>query len=54
MTDTEILSCDGVRKHFDDAGHRLEVEGGKRDHHRDPEGGDRQVVGPQPDREGPD
>ena len=25
MTDTEILSCDGVRKHFDEAGHRLEV-----------------------------
>jgi lipoprotein-releasing system ATP-binding protein len=28
MTDTEILSCDGVRKHFDEAGHRLEVLSG--------------------------
>jgi lipoprotein-releasing system ATP-binding protein len=28
MTDMEILSCDGVRKHFDDAGHRLEVLSG--------------------------
>jgi lipoprotein-releasing system ATP-binding protein len=25
MTDSEILSCDGVRKHFDEAGQRLEV-----------------------------
>jgi lipoprotein-releasing system ATP-binding protein len=28
MTDTEILSCDGVRKHFDEAGHLLEVLSG--------------------------
>jgi lipoprotein-releasing system ATP-binding protein len=28
MTDMEILSCDGVRKYFDDAGHRLEVLSG--------------------------
>jgi lipoprotein-releasing system ATP-binding protein len=28
MTDTEILSCDAVRKHFDEAGHRLEVLSG--------------------------
>jgi lipoprotein-releasing system ATP-binding protein len=28
MTDTEILSCDGVRKHFDEAGHVLEVLSG--------------------------
>jgi lipoprotein-releasing system ATP-binding protein len=28
MTETEILSCDGVRKHFDEAGHRLEVLSG--------------------------
>ena len=28
MTDTEILSCEGVRKHFDEAGHRLEVLAG--------------------------
>ena len=28
MTDTEILSCDDVRKHFDEAGHRLEVLSG--------------------------
>ncbi len=25
MTDTEILSCDGVCKHFEEAGHRLDV-----------------------------
>ena len=25
MTDQPILACDGVRKHFDEAGHRLEV-----------------------------
>jgi len=28
MTDNEILSCDGVRKHFDEAGHLLEVLAG--------------------------
>jgi lipoprotein-releasing system ATP-binding protein len=28
MTETEILSCDGVCKHFDEAGHRLEVLSG--------------------------
>jgi lipoprotein-releasing system ATP-binding protein len=28
MTDTEILSCDGVRKHFHEAGHLLEVLSG--------------------------
>jgi lipoprotein-releasing system ATP-binding protein len=28
MTDTEILSCEGVRKHFDEAGQRLEVLAG--------------------------
>ena len=25
MTEAEILGCDAVRKHFDEAGHRLEV-----------------------------
>jgi lipoprotein-releasing system ATP-binding protein len=28
MTDTEILSCEGVRKHFDEAGQRVEVLAG--------------------------
>jgi lipoprotein-releasing system ATP-binding protein len=28
MTDAEILSCDGVRKHFDEAGQRLDVLAG--------------------------